>query len=138
MSSNELVHFINLIAEPVLIVDGEGAIVLANAATGLAIGKNHKTLIGQRLPELVVDPPDKLVSSLRYCSRSKEPILGAFTLRKHNGTEFRFPYRGMLLHPRTDDSPALIGFQLERSSQFLVLDEKICQFNVIIRQLIRS
>ena len=122
----EYVDFVRLIGDPIFVVEGSGVIVSANPAFAQALQQDQQRLVGQRLSELAVDPADKIRRSLRFCSRTRDPIFGALSLRKADGAILKFPYRGMLLRPRTNHLPALMAFQLERSKEFIDLNTKIC------------
>ena len=138
MVPSECIRLARLIPQPLLVVDGAGAIVLANPAMGEALGQRPAELAGRRLADLAVDPPENVRRALHFCSRAGEPVCDVLSLRKADGTAFRFPFRGLLLRPRTDGSPSLIALQHEGATQLVALGERIARLSQEIHQRKRA
>ncbi len=122
---DECVHFARLQAEPVLVVGEDGRVVSANPAAGRELGRDHETLVGRTLCDLSTETPDKTRRLLHICAGSGEPTVGQLSLRRADGAVLEFPCRGMRLRHATDDAPALVALQMERSGASATQEEKL-------------
>ena len=138
MVPSECIRLARLIPQPLLVVDAAGAIVLANPAMGEALGLRPAALAGRRLADLAVDPPEHVRRALHFCSRAGQPVCDVLSLRKGDGTAFRFPFRGALLRPRTDGSPSLLALQHEGATQLVALNERIARLSQEIHERKRA
>lgn len=127
-------NFLRLVTFPALLVEEDGTIVFANHAFGEAAGFDHKQLYGKKLEKQIADPPEKFNRMMRLCLRSRDPVFGALTFRKPGGDTIKFPFKGMLLRPRSEDSPALAGLVSERNLEFAALNEQIYRLSSEIKK----
>ncbi len=123
--SAELIRLTRVTAAPVLVVEGDGKVVSANPAAAQALGTPYKTLVGQRLNDLAVGPSEQVERALHACSRSGDPVFGKLSLFKADGSTLPFPYKGILLRPPANNTPALVWLQLLESGRFVAYNNEI-------------
>jgi PAS domain S-box-containing protein len=138
MSTGELIRLARVNAAPVLVVDGDGTVAAANPAAAQALDTPCETLIGQPLSDLAAGSPEQVGRALRACSRSGEPVLGKLLLSKADGSTLPFPYKGILLRPPTNATPALVWLQLQEYEQFITHNFEIRRLQAEIHQRRRA
>ncbi|HVL58972.1 MAG TPA: PAS domain-containing sensor histidine kinase, partial [Burkholderiaceae bacterium] len=125
----ELVHFVRVLPEPALLVDGAGKILFANPAAAELSGLQSAQPSDARLDALISDPPEKLAEYLRLCARSRQLVPGSFRWRGRSGHDLDVRCDGTVVSPRTDSEPALLLIRCrpraEATDQFVLLNQKI-------------
>lgn len=120
-------QFANACPEPILLLSGGGQILAYNRGGEERLGNGSSRWPVKDLAELVAEGPDEVEHYLNLCARSRQPILGAFTVQGDSPFEFRA--EGSLLRPRTEDSEALLMLRLlprkASADQFVALNLRI-------------
>jgi signal transduction histidine kinase len=117
-----------------LVVTPDGRVVLANRAAReqLALGSGRSAL-----GDLVVEATGALRDFLRMCSRSPEPIPGAFMIRRSSGDPMAVLCKGALVSPRSAELPPLLLLNLElRDPQnaFILLSQTVQELTNEVRR----
>lgn len=129
MTPNEFLVVAKTLPEGMLLVSGAGKILAANRALGDLLGTASEGLIGKRLFDVAVSPPDKIKSYLQVCSRSGQMMIG--TLSFHFPPKDKLDYRaeGAAVEPGTQGESAKILLRLRPkesgSSRFILLNRQI-------------
>lgn len=128
-ATEEFFRFANLLPEAVLLVSGNGLIWAANKGVEKRLGLVPSSLGGQRLADLVADPPDRLGEYLRACSRTRDMLPGSLILSNQHGSSVACRSEGCLFQPKAEGSPALLLLRLvpkvSIATPFLVLTQKM-------------
>ncbi len=127
MSPEQFLAVGDLFSEAALLVDRAGTILAANRHVK-SLGFTPHALCGQRLVDLTPAAPDQVEDYLRLCARSRDPVVGALTLRNDAGEALACRCDGALVHPGSDgEAQLLIKLQRKEESlvQFAVLNQKV-------------
>jgi signal transduction histidine kinase/ActR/RegA family two-component response regulator len=128
----------SLLPEPLLLLSGSGQILVANPSAVNLLNSNKQELQGALLAELVTDPPDKLTTYLRMCSKSRQRIIGSLSFRMADGQATKIRSEGAVAQPWSADKPALILLRLRpadtTASRFIELNKRIDQLAREIRE----
>ncbi len=134
---------LELLPEPMLLVDVETRILAANAAIARHLRRASQALVGARLTDLAHEPPEGVRSYLASCLRSGQLLLGALTLRLEDGESITFRAAGgaLRLGPSSGLPRAVLLRLTPRAESrvaFLALDDKIQELNAEIarRQMV--
>jgi len=92
--SRELLAFIDLLPEPILLVGASGEIFAANEALARQLGRPRSSLDGTALTLLVSDPPSAVAEYLQACAGSERLLAGSLTFRHAEGAELEFKAAG--------------------------------------------
>lgn len=101
--------FANALSEPTLLVSSSGAVLALNRACTELLRAGADQAV-ETLGQLVIEPPERLARYLTLCSRTRQPVLGAITLRSGGGTACRV--EGSLVRPATEGAPALVMLRI--------------------------
>jgi PAS domain S-box-containing protein len=126
-----------LLPEPMLLVSAaDGSILAANGSVE-KLGLDPATVRGRRLADLTVEGQVPIAEYLRHCSRSRQLLLGALTIRGAAGSA-SCRAEGAVFEPRAGDRPALLLLRLlpkeTTAHPFLALKERI---EVLNREIAR-
>jgi PAS domain S-box-containing protein len=91
---------IELFPDAALLLNAAGDILVANAVIHDLLGLHPEQAPGRNLAELTITPPPALEQYLRTCARSRQRIVGGFTLRHSNGHEVVCRAEGQVARPR--------------------------------------
>jgi PAS domain S-box-containing protein len=129
MDSQLFLQFASALPEPMWLLYANGEIVAANRAACEMCELAAASISGARLSDLVADSSEHVAAFLRNCSRTREVTLGSLGWRTADGRTVDCRCEGMLLRPRSGDSPALVILRCRpkevTTSRFLALNEKI-------------
>ena len=92
--SRELLAFIDLLPEPIVLVGSSGEIFAANEAFARQVGRPRSSLDGTALTLLVSDPPSAVAEYLQACAGSERLLAGSLTFRHAEGAELEFKAAG--------------------------------------------
>ncbi len=133
--SRETVHVLRLMTAPLLVVDGEGMIVLANPSLCELLETDAGALLARRLDDVAADAPERVARLVRLFSGSADWRVGTLSLRRADGGVVDFPCRGAVVQrPGEDGSGCFVGIQLDPRPQFRALTQKIDEFTSEIRR----
>lgn len=128
MTPEHFLLFADPLPEPMLLVSGEGRILAANRANAKSLQMHPQQMQGRNLAELVADAPERVARYLGLCSRNRQMVLGALTVRTEDGP-LSFRTEGTLIQSKTDDSEArlMLRFKPKEAAveQFLSLNQRI-------------
>jgi signal transduction histidine kinase len=120
--------YLRLLPEPALLVRATGAILAVNAPMEALIGRAAHALAGVTLADVVASPPARVGEYLRLCSRSADPVPGAFDWHTGRGTVGMRCDGGVLVR-RTADEPAIVllrgRVRNDEAQRFALLTNKI-------------
>lgn len=102
--------FADALPEPMVLVSGTGVVAALNRACEERLGVDIRARSGQSLSELALDPPAEIARYLRFCARSRQPVLGSITIRGRVDTVCRA--EGSVISPSSEGSPAWIVLRL--------------------------
>ncbi len=133
MAAEEFLATAGPLPEPMLLVDGGGRILAANAAAGELLSLAPAKLAGRALRELAAGEDDQLRGFLDRCSRSRQLLPGALVLRAGDGRELQVRADGAVYRPRRGDDPALVLVRLRNrcaaTSRFELLNQRISELH---------
>ncbi|NJM97669.1 MAG: PAS domain-containing sensor histidine kinase [Phormidesmis sp. RL_2_1] len=135
MIHEQFLAFVHIVPQPLLLLGSKGKILAANPPASKLFGIPAQTLIDQYLTEFVTDAPDKISDYLQSCTRSRQLMLGALTLRQPQGEPIPCRSRGALLQPQTSENRATSMLLLEKrtGTEFALLNQKIHALSQEIR-----
>jgi signal transduction histidine kinase len=129
MTSDEFLALAKILPEPMMLVTSEGEILTLNKPCADLMGIKTKEVTGKWLWDLVTQEPDPVVNYLKNCSRSRQLVLGNFTLKSSNNNSSEYRVKGAVVKPSSTETPALVMLRLESkavaNSEFNVVNEKI-------------
>ncbi len=127
VTSESFLLFANSLPEPMMLISGGGFVLAVNRAGEQQFGVSLQEWRGRRLADVVLDPPNEIEHYLFLCSRSRQTVLGAVTIRGRDQIACRV--EGSLVSPRTDGSDAVILVRLipqhAAATQFMDLNLRI-------------
>lgn len=133
--SRETVHVLRLMTAPLLVVDAEGTVVLANPALCELLDSDAGSLLARRLDDIAADAPERIARLLRLFSASGDWRMATLSLRRADGGVMDFPCRGAVVQRPADDGwGPFVGIQLDPRPQFRALNQKIDEFTSEIRR----
>lgn len=133
--ARETVHVLRLMTAPLLVVDAESTVVLANPALCELLESDAAAILGRRLDDVAADAPERVARLLRLFSGSADWRVGALSLHRADGAVVDFPCRGAVVQrPARDGTGAFVGIQLDPRPQFRALTERIDEFTAEIRR----
>ena len=145
MIAPEALRLAQLLPDPVLLAAEDGQILLANPAAEKLLAEYGRGWRGQRLDELVVDPPDTLAAYLRACARSGQLLPGALTLQTSDFAPIKIRTQGGVLIPAAEGEAAVILLRLSPPDvtsgfHFTLLNQKIEEMarEVVVRRRAQS
>ncbi len=128
MTVLDLRALIDVLPEPLLLVESSGEIHLINHAAAALLGLNGDGA-GRSLFDRVDGEATDVRKFLAACSRTRSLIPGALRLRGPDGTTAMCRCSGAAARPRTAEAPALLLLRLQpeeqASSRFVLLNRKI-------------
>lgn len=137
MTLEDLKGVLRALPEPALVLSGDSAVLASNRAAQKALALPAAILQTSRLAALV-QQPERLEGYLKQCTRSLEPIPGAFVLAQEgsrvshfrcNGARLGVPVEGVL-------NPVLLRFRPKEEdlTQFAVLNERLQQLTAEVKK----
>jgi len=125
---------IELLPDPLLLVTVDGTILAVNAALLKQLDLPRQRLVDRSLNDLSCGPDADVSDYLTRCARSGQLLLGALTLRRHDGTQLKFRAGGsaFLNASKTGGKRAVILRLVpasEGGSAFVALNDKIQELN---------
>lgn len=138
MTPDQFVEFARVLPEPFLLLTGEGKILASNRAASTMLGCKNKEIQGKDLFELVTEAPEKVLSYLQACSRSRQMVLGSLSFLLPDRQILICRIEGAVVQPSTPTSPALNILRLESRAaanvEFVLLNHKIDELTKEIHQ----
>jgi PAS domain S-box-containing protein len=137
MQPEQFLLFAAELPEAMLLLRSDGEIVSANSSACRLLGRVCDDLIGQRLHDYLVDPPEKVDEAIRGAGRSRSLSVSGLTMQNGRG---QVPYRseGFLVEPKSPQRPALILMRLiprtHSSQNFVLLNRRIDEYAQEIRR----
>jgi signal transduction histidine kinase len=130
----DILATIDLLPEPMLLVDVDGAILAANHALAQQLGLPRDALIHRQLDALVTESAAEVRDYLQRCAASGQFLLGALTLRLEGAASLRCradgaAFRGSWQDARDRAVMLRLVPAAQRGSAFIALNEKIHQLN---------
>lgn len=129
---------IKILPEPIVLIDADGEILIANPAFYRVLSNTGESLAGVRLAEISPDSPEKISLYLQNCARSRQMVIGALSLRNANSEILQYRCEGAVLEPANADHPAKIFLRFKpketTSGKFILLSQKIDELNREIRE----
>jgi len=135
---------LDLLPEPMLLVNLDGVILCANLACGQHLQQSRDSLIRTPLAALAVDEPGSLDNYLTECARSGQLHIGSLSLRRADGAVAKFRAGGALFNRPDAGQTRIVLLRLvpapESGVAFVALNEKIRQLNeeIVRRRLIED
>lgn len=127
MTPEQFQQWADLLPEPMLLLDGEGTILAANASASGKLAPISR--VGRRLCEVAANPHAGLAEYLRACSRSRSPLPGAIILPPGEGEAAVLRCEGALLDTCAGGAERQILLRLVPKEsavrQFLALNQKL-------------
>ncbi|HYO51482.1 PAS domain-containing sensor histidine kinase [Archangium sp.] len=137
MTLEDLMGVLRALAEPSLVLSGDGAVLASNRAAQQALGLPATTLHTSRLAALV-QQPERIEDYLRSCARSLDPIPGAFTVMRDGARVSHFRCDGARLGAPVEGvrDPILLRFRPRDVdlNQFVVLNERLQQLTAEVKK----
>lgn len=142
MTTEQFLLFAHPFPEPLLLIEGAGRILAANAPGLAVIGARAIPPGGLPVIEAIGGRPETVREYLRACSRSRGMVIGALmfggTARgDETGEPQTYRAEGAVIRPWTPDVPALILVRLKSresaGSRFVLLNRKIAELDKEIR-----
>jgi PAS domain S-box-containing protein len=129
VTPEQFLVFAEPLPEPTLFLSGDGLILAGNQATTDRLGIPLQELRGQRLADVVADPPERTALYLRACSRSRTMVLGSLTLSRKGGEHVACRTEGAVVRPKGEGVEALLLLRLipkeSATGQFVALNQRI-------------
>lgn len=120
----------NLLPEPILLLSGEGIVLVANRSFSRQFGSLAMGACGNQFADLVVDPAEEVERYLRSCRRSGDNVPGAFAFAI-DGEVTRWRIEGAMLEPASDPQQQKLMLRLlpqhAAVRQFTVVSQKVEQ-----------
>jgi signal transduction histidine kinase len=117
------------LAEPHLLVSGDGSILALNAPAARVLGVPATGTAGASLFEFSAGPDDRLRSYLRACSASGSLLPGVLEVRNANGESDRYRCEGAALRAARSDDDVRILIRLrpheDAARRFVALNDRI-------------
>ena len=125
--------FIDMLPEPMLFVTPGGVVVTANRAASDLLRVRETELVRANLCDLIVEPPDKLLSYLVRCSRGRQFSIALFTFKRPGHAEVQCRCEGALFLQRSHRSEAMLvirqRLKTEATKRFVALNDQIATLN---------
>ncbi len=138
MQPEQFLEFARILPEPLLLLTSEGEVLAANRPVAVMLERSSKELLGKRLFELVIEPPDKILKYLQACSSSRQLVLGSLTFLIPDKEPLVCRSEGAVVQSWSPQSPVLNLLRLERrafaSRDFILLNQKINELTKEIQQ----
>ncbi|MEA5583369.1 ATP-binding protein [Nodularia harveyana UHCC-0300] len=142
MTPEQFLEFARVLPEPLLLVNGEGQLLVGNQPMANMLGLRRQEISGKILFDIVTDSSQDLKNYLQACASSRAMVIGSLTLRKHDGQTLICRSQGAVIQPSSPESPPLILLRLETrataSNNFLILNKKIDELAQEIRKRKRA
>ena len=133
MVIEEVLSLTSWLPVPTIALSTDGVIHGVNHASESKLGLSATEAVGQSLADIVRDPPEKIASYLRMCSRSRQPLPGSITLGDVDGAPVTRHCEGALFRPVGDSNVSVIILTIveheSTTTRFRVLSEKIDDLN---------
>jgi PAS domain S-box-containing protein len=137
MQPEQFLQFAAELPEAMLLLRTDGEIVSANSTACRQLARTCEELIGRRLQDHLVDPPEKIEQTIRMAARSRSLTVGGLTIQSETGP-VHFRSEGFLVQPHSAQEPAAILLRLiprEHSSQnFILLNRRVDEYAQEIRR----
>jgi signal transduction histidine kinase len=115
--------------ESLLLITGNGEILIANQSAAVMLNLGCKELRGRMLFDFVTEPREKVLNYLQACSRSRQMVVGSLTLKGLDSQTIMCRSKGAVIQPSSAQSPALNVLRLENRASancdFILLNHKI-------------
>ena len=132
MISLDLSEIIGGFPDPMLLVESDGTILVANPRTGELFRRPFRALVGNGLGGLLADEDDKLLQYLRMCRRTSAAIPGRLRIRLPDGEVLPCKADGGAVRRDGQDDPIIWLRLLPQQSafgSFAVLNERLRAFS---------
>jgi PAS domain S-box-containing protein len=127
VTPESFLQFAGPMPEAMILVSGGGFVLALNQACEERLGVDTHAWRGKMLADMVVDPPEETARYLQLCSRSRQAVIGAITVRGRGEIVCRA--QGSAVSPKTAASDAVIMLRLvpkeAAAGQFLSLNLRI-------------
>lgn len=134
-------EFVQVLPEPVVLLDHDGCILSANAPLAQLLGRPVRALTEQPFHTFLSDPPEMVRAYLGRCSRSREVIPGAVHVRREDDGDQAFRCEGAVLRPWSPEAGAVLFLRLKphasANRRFLLLNRKIEELGREIQERMR-
>ncbi|MBW4666177.1 MAG: PAS domain-containing protein [Cyanomargarita calcarea GSE-NOS-MK-12-04C] len=129
MTPEQFHQLAQALPESLLLITGNGKILIANQSAGAMLNLSCKELRGKMLFDFVTEPREKVINYLQACSRSRQMVVGSLTLQSPDGETIMCRSKGAVIQPSSAQSPALNILRLENrgsaNCDFILLNHKI-------------
>lgn len=119
-----------------LLTSGDGCVLAVNPACEGRFGVSGPAWRGNLLRNMTVEPPDEVARYLQLCARSRQPVLGAMTVRGRDTIACRA--EGWVVRPKSEGSDAVLMLRLVPApaavGQFIALNLRIEELGREIRR----
>ena len=123
---------INTLSEATILLTGNGQLLALNPPATALLAIKDQSWIEQNLQNFLVSNCEKFAEYLAMCSRSKQSVVGAFSLNTEKGV-VDLKTKGAALTPRQGDNDAILILhlfpKLQANVQFAALKERIDELN---------
>ncbi len=111
MLTAEVVGALDVLPEPILVLDTNGVIASANTALAAQLGLIRGELEGRQISAMLEETSERSAEYFRSCARSSEMVPGSLTLRPQNGPPVAYNSYGVAYRP-TSAAPPLVLVRL--------------------------
>lgn len=129
MTPEQFLELARVLPEPVLLVNSEGKLLVANQPMANMLGLRRQEIEEKMLFDVVVESSNDIRKYLQACASSRDMVIGTLTLRDNHGKTLICRSQGAVIQPWSLESPALIFLRLESrataSKNFVLLNNKI-------------
>ncbi len=133
MTTETFAELTEILPEPVMLVSSDGEILSANRAFLHALIETRENLAGKNLTQISNALPEKTISYLRNCSRSRQMVIGALSLQNTRGENLEYRCEGAVVELSSETGAAKIFLRLKpkdaAAGKFILLTQKINELN---------
>ncbi|WP_320045568.1 response regulator [uncultured Desulfobacter sp.] len=104
------------LTEALFLVSANEKILAANPAALRMLSAEKTTLQGQRISDLLTDPPEKVSGYLKRCLRNRSLVPGSLTWRKGDGQTLVTSTKGAMLNPKKGSASRTVILKCEPQS----------------------
>ena len=132
----EFERFSNVFPEPILLVTSTGNLCVANSKAQRELFRAGPFAAGRLLSDFVENEPDSILSYLKSCARSGEPLPSLFKFLSNEGPPLEYRCLGCAFRSSDEQQRPLVVLRLElkelSSSRFIGLNHQIDQLRTEI------
>jgi signal transduction histidine kinase len=126
-----LATVIRALTEPALLVSGTGYVLVANRAARNALHLDAERPGSTLFAELVSDPPERVLASIKAWTCTAESLPGAFSV-SGGGETLTYACKAALVVPPSEGAPSIVLVRFwprREASPFVLLNQKIAELN---------